>query len=148
MKKKRILLTLFICTALFSIMCAVFYLGTDERPIKSVSALDGKECGIDFYESERLLTIGISEKNVEFPKNALRGEYVTVKLKGEPGTLYSIRVYTPSEKSNLSVFESKKADANGNVSWTWKISKNMSDGYVRAVVFGDDGCAQIKMKVA
>lgn len=152
MKMKRLVLTLSLCAVMFSAACAAYLLGlVGEAPAKEIRTVTEAPYGakeLEFYESDRLFSIGFSETDIECPRTALRGEYVTVKLKGEAGAIYGIRTYTPSGKSYSSVFESKRADAYGEVSWTWKISKSIADGDVRVIIFGDDGYAQMKMRIA
>lgn len=55
-------------------------------------------------------------------------ENATVKITGAPNTDYSIAVYYSSSKSTASGLENKKSDANGSVSWTWKVGGKTKSG--------------------
>lgn len=148
-KGKRLFLSLCLCLLIFSAVCGAYSVGLEGSACKSVREIDTEnaEKELMFYESERLDTIGFSSEDVKFSGEARRGENVYVSVNGEAGAVYGIRVYTPSGKSVSSAFESKTADSKGNVSWTWKVSENISDGYVRVIVFGENGCAQMKMRI-
>lgn len=52
------------------------------------------------------------------------GEFQTLTIKGKPDTEYAIKVYYRSSASKADGLENKKSDANGNVSWTWKVGTN------------------------
>lgn len=52
------------------------------------------------------------------------GEFQTLTIKGRPDTEYAIKVYYRSSASKADGLENKKSDANGNVSWTWKVGTN------------------------
>ncbi len=145
MNIRKTLLTAAISVALFAVMCGTYIFGLPDKVFKEVKVTPNGECS--FYESENVDLIGFSENDIAFSDTAFRGGSVYVNVKGEAGKAYSIKVFTPSGKSGSSVFESKRADENGNVHWTWKVSDNISDGYIRVIVFGENEYAQIKMKI-
>ena len=66
-----------------------------------------------------------------------RNEYATVSIVGKPNTKYTITVYYKSGASTAEGLEPKTSDANGNVSWTWKIGGRTSPGTYRLVIAGD-----------
>ena len=65
-----------------------------------------------------------------------RNEYATVSIVGKPNTKYTITVYYKSGASTAEGLEPKTSDANGNVSWTWKIGGRTSPGTYRLVIAG------------
>lgn len=66
------------------------------------------------------------------------GNHATIFIQGTPGKTYSIDFYeTPSSKADSSALEDKKADANGFVSWSFKI-KNTCDLGIRKVVIREE----------
>ncbi len=63
------------------------------------------------------------------------GNQATIFVQGTPGKTYSIEFYeTPSVVASSSSLEDKKADANGFVSWTFKIGSNCNPGKRKLVV--------------
>lgn len=73
-----------------------------------------------------------------------RNENATISIKGNPGTEYMITVIYPSgTASTAEGLESKKADSNGNVSWTWHIGGRTKPGEGTARISG--GGAEIKV---
>ncbi|SHI74505.1 Endonuclease YncB, thermonuclease family [Geosporobacter subterraneus DSM 17957] len=65
------------------------------------------------------------------------GENATASIQGTPGKEYTISVYYSSGASKASGLEPKKADANGNVSWTWKVGPSTKPGQYKVVIEGD-----------
>ena len=55
-----------------------------------------------------------------------KNEDATVTVQGLPNTEYDITVYYPSGISTAEGLEKKRSDADGNVSWTWRIGGNTS----------------------
>ena len=58
----------------------------------------------------------------------------TATVKGKPGATYSISVYYGGTESTAKGLDSKKADANGNVSWTWTVGSNTTPGTQSVIV--------------
>ena len=68
--------------------------------------------------------------------NYSRNENATISITGLPNTQYSIAVYYNSGKSTAAGLVNKTSDANGHVSWTWKIGSKTNPGTYRAVITG------------
>lgn len=66
-----------------------------------------------------------------------RNQYATISIIGQPGAQYTITVHYNSGPSKAKGLEPKTADANGNVSWTWKIGGNTSEGTYRVDIQGN-----------
>lgn len=64
-------------------------------------------------------------------------ENATITIKGTPGEEYSITVYYKSGPSKADGLEDKIADADGEVSWTWKIGPRTSAGDWEILISGD-----------
>jgi hypothetical protein len=65
---------------------------------------------------------------------AARGSTATLSAKAPPGAQCTITVYYKSGPSQAQGLGPKQADANGNVSWSWKVSPNTTQGTWRVVV--------------
>ncbi|AOT68305.1 stalk domain-containing protein [Geosporobacter ferrireducens] len=65
------------------------------------------------------------------------GENATVTIQGTPGVEYKISVFYSSGASKAAGLEAKKADSNGNVSWTWKVGSSTKPGKYDVVIKGD-----------
>lgn len=66
------------------------------------------------------------------------GNHATVIVQGTPGKTYSIEFYeSPSRLANYSALEEKKADANGFVSWSFKV-RNTCDLGTRKVIIKEN----------
>ena len=148
MKTKRITVSGGLCLLLFCVLCTIYLSGIEARAYTEIRILDGDIPNYSVYESETLETVGFSEEDVSFLATAYRGESVYVSVKGEPEELYKIAVYNPSGKSSSSELVSKRAGKDGGVYWSWKVSDNISDGYIRVVVSGENQYAQMKIRIA
>ena len=60
----------------------------------------------------------------------------TLTAKVLPNTKYDIDVYYSSGRSKAKGLEEKTSDANGNISWSWKVGQNTKSGEYRIVVYG------------
>ncbi len=67
-----------------------------------------------------------------------RNENATLTIIGKPNTEYKISVYYSTTASTASGLEKKTSDANGNVSWTWKVGGSTNSGEHRIVISGGD----------
>lgn len=65
-----------------------------------------------------------------------RNEIATVSITAKPNTTYSITVYYSSGASKADGLENKTSDANGNVSWSWKIGGRTKPGTYNIVITG------------
>lgn len=84
---------------------------------------------------------------VEWPETISQGSTATVTIKGEPNTTYSIKVYIKSGTSSAKGLEDKVSDANGYVTWTWKISSRTSTGDFKIIVTGGDTVAEVPYSI-
>lgn len=146
MKAKKLVISGAICAVLFFSLSFVFMLGVEQRSYTDIRSVESDAPYV--YESETLCLVGFSEDDIAFSATAFRGENVYVNVKGETGKLYSITVFNPSGKSSASALVSKRAGEDGMVYWNWKVADNVSDGYIRVIVSGEDKYAQMKIKIA
>lgn len=84
---------------------------------------------------------------VSWPQTIVRGTEGTVTIKGEPNTTYSIKVYYKSGPSSASGLEDKVSDADGYVTWTWKVSSRTGTGTFKIVVSGGGDSSQVEYSV-
>ncbi len=147
MKIQRMLACGASCLMLFSVLCVIYLLGIEGKDYTEAKALDGEGQAYSFYESETLDLVGFSESDISFSDTAYRGESVYVSIKGDADKLYGIAVFNASGKSSFSALVSKRANADGDVYWSWKVSENASDGYIRVIVTGEGEYAQMKIKI-
>ena len=64
------------------------------------------------------------------------GQNATLSAKGKPNTAYDIKVVYSSGESSAKGLEDKTSDANGNVSWTWKVGAKTKPGTYTITVKG------------
>lgn len=132
---------------MFCVISTVYLLGIEAKSYTEVRELNNGALANCIYESETLRTVGLSGDDVAFSAAAYRGESVYVSIKGKPEALYEIAVYNPSGKSSSSALVSKRAGKDGSVYWSWSVSDNISDGYIRVIVSGGNQYAQMKMEI-
>lgn len=65
------------------------------------------------------------------------GEYATATIKGTPGVEYKINIYYLSGASKAKGLEPKKANNNGDISWTWTVGPRTKPGKYKIVIVGD-----------
>ncbi len=80
--------------------------------------------------------ISAEEITVNGTLNFLRNEYATISITGIPNTEYHISVFYHSGESTAAGLESNTSDANGNISWTWKIGGKTTPGTYHATIVG------------
>ena len=66
-----------------------------------------------------------------------RNEQATLSINADPGVEYTITVYYNSGASEAEGLEPKTADADGNVSWTWRIGGRTAPGTYRVIIQGN-----------
>ena len=71
-----------------------------------------------------------------YPFIVRRNEEVTLNVIGLPNTEYDINVYYSSGVSKAKGLENKISDANGYVSWSWKIGGSTNSGNYRIDLIG------------
>ena len=77
-----------------------------------------------------------------------QGETATVRVKGTPGTAYSIRVKLPSGSySNAAALSEKTADAEGVVEWSWTIQSNTRTGTATVTVTGGEDILEFTFSI-
>ena len=84
---------------------------------------------------------------VTWPEEISGGEAGTVTIQGKPNTAYSIEVYYKSGPSSAKGLEEKVSDAEGFVTWTWKVSKNTKPGDFKIVVTGGGETVEVPFSV-
>ncbi len=98
-----------------------------------------RKCSVCKTEEEKVLDAlpsGGDITVVASPGTIVRGNEATVTIKGAPNTEYDITVKYSSGPSSAKGLENKVSDANGNVSWTWKVAKNTKVGTYTITVEG------------
>lgn len=81
------------------------------------------------------------------PETAYRNQKVSVKIKGEPHTLYCITVTYSSGQSTAAGLQPKESDAYGYVSWTWKVGGRTESGIYPITVEGGGASETVWFKV-
>jgi hypothetical protein len=84
---------------------------------------------------------------LSWPETIGRNETGTVKIKGKANTEYKITVYYKSGPSSASGLEAKTSDADGYVSWSWKIGGRTSPGTFKIVLEGGGEKATVEFTV-
>lgn len=74
-----------------------------------------------------------------FPSSVSRNSNATVSIHGQPNTDYSITVRYKSGTASADGLETKTSDANGNVTWSWKIGGKTSTSYNPSVTVSGGG---------
>lgn len=67
-----------------------------------------------------------------------RGETASVEVIGEPNKEYSITVFYSSGPSTAAGLESKRSDANGCVSWSWRVGSRTRAGEYKIEITGEN----------
>lgn len=98
---------------------------TEAASIPSAAASSAPETTVDPSSSAEPGS-GIQLVSVTSPIYA--GDYAAIKIKGEPGTRYSITVYYTSGPSKASGLEAKTSDGEGYASWTWRVGTRTKAG--------------------
>lgn len=65
-----------------------------------------------------------------------RNETATLTIKGKPNTTYSISVFYSDSASTADGLENKTSDANGNVTWKWKVGGRTNPGTHKITISG------------
>lgn len=75
------------------------------------------------------------------PGTVSKGSSASISIKGKPNTQYSISVHYSSGVSKANGLEAKTSDANGSVTWSWKIGAKTKSGTYDIVI--SDGTDEI-----
>ncbi|MBQ9132192.1 MAG: hypothetical protein IJX62_06960, partial [Clostridia bacterium] len=76
-----------------------------------------------------------------------RGNKATVEVRGKPGVEYDIVVRYSSGESSAAGLENKTADAEGYVSWTWRVGGSTKAGTYTVRVIGGGEELEITLTV-
>jgi hypothetical protein len=88
-----------------------------------------------------------SVKIISVTSPAARNSTAILKAKVTPNATASIVVHYKSGASKAAGLESKKADANGNVSWSWHVGGNTTIGTWRITVSSGNASAETSFQV-
>lgn len=70
----------------------------------------------------------------DITEEVIKGDIGRISIVGKKNHEYSISVMYSSGKSNADGLENKTSDENGNVSWEWKVSKNVKPGTYKIII--------------
>lgn len=93
-------------------------------------------CGAEETEAVEVLPVENGFVFVSWSETIGRNEDAHVTIKGQPGVEYEITVYYKSGPSTAKGLESKVADENGYVTWTWHVGGRTSLGTFEILVTG------------
>lgn len=71
---------------------------------------------------------------VALPEDVKKGEEITIEVKGKPNTKYDIDVMYKSGASMAKGLENKYSNDEGMVSWTFKVSNNVTPGNYKIII--------------
>lgn len=74
-----------------------------------------------------------------WPKTASRNETVSVTIKGKANTKYYIEVNYKTGPSTSKDLDPKTSNANGEITWTWKVGARSAAGTFDIIVKDDEG---------
>lgn len=102
--------------------------------------------GIQIQNSEKIIdsNSSISKEKIKliFLTEAIKkGKSATITIQGKANTNYSIQVKYKSGVSSASGLEDKISDSDGKVSWTWKVSSNVTPGTYEIIV-SSESCSK------
>lgn len=113
----------------------------ETQPVQTEPAVTETTQPTQTEATEQVLVI------VQWPQSIHRNEEGTVTIQGKPNTTYSIKVYYKSGPSTAKGLEDKTSDADGFVTWTWKVSSRTSYGDFKIVVIGGGETAEVAYSV-
>lgn len=85
---------------------------------------------------------------VSYTTTVSRGDYASIKIKGEPDTNYTCDVKYKTQMSTAKGLGVKKSDDEGYVAWEWKVGTNTSLDYRLTIMIkggGDDASVQFRV---
>lgn len=85
----------------------------------------------------------ITLEMVSVTSSVARGADATLRARTAPGAYCTITVYYKSGPSEAAGLSPKTADAQGNVSWTWRVGTNTTPGSWRIVVTAEKDGSQV-----
>lgn len=99
-------------------------------------------------ETQATESTGTGIEFISWPETTAAGETVTVTIKGQPDTSYSITVCYKSGASKASGLECQTSDSEGYASWTWRIGSRTSPGTFKIEVSGGGERETVKFTIA
>lgn len=76
---------------------------------------------------------------IDYSDTVGRGEYAYIKIQGAPNTDYDCEVEYKSGMSTAQGLGVKQSDANGNVTWKWKVGSRTSLDYTPTIYIDGGG---------
>ncbi len=76
---------------------------------------------------------------IDYSDSVRRGAYAYIEIQGAPNTDYTCEVEYKSGMSEASGLGTKSSDANGNVSWKWKVGTRTSLNYTPTIYIDGGG---------
>lgn len=113
---------------------------TEEEPPKQESAAQTKPVETDLNEGHTITDITVTSP-IAPNSNAVLTAHVL------PDTVYSITVYYSSGPSTAKGLTDKTSDADGTVSWEWKVGQRTKAGTYRIVITGGGDSAETTFTV-
>jgi len=95
------------------------------------------------------LTRSVGITIVDYSDVAKRGSYAFIKIQASPNTDYTCEVEYKSGMSTADGLGTKRSDANGNVSWKWKVGTRTSLNYTPTIyIEGGGDSTSVEFEVA
>lgn len=85
--------------------------------------------------------------NITVTSPISQNSIATLTAKVLPNTEYDIDVYYSSGESKAEGLENKTSDANGNISWSWKVGQRTKPGTYKIVISGSGENKETKFTV-
>ena len=143
---KRLILHVAISVALFSVATAIL-LGGIKDTLMHYGVEEAEESETLFTEGDGYSCAGEPIETVEMPSRVRAGDAVYLRFKGERYTVYDIRVYYPSGRSESSVFSPRKSDGEGVFGWEFTVPYSVSEGTLRITVLGESSVLMTEMEI-
>lgn len=90
-----------------------------------------------FTKKEAFTNTAASLKITRNPGTVSNNDYATLEAVGKPNTEYTLTVYYSTTASKAKGTGKAKSDANGKVSWTWKVGAKTAPGEHKIVITGN-----------
>ena len=109
--------------------------GNESGYAKAVNAFTAKKAAEKTKTDNVSKTTGVLKITQE-AGTVYNNSNATVKAVGKPNTEYCLSVYYSTQVSKAQGTGKAKSDANGNVSWTWKVGANTREGSHKIEITG------------
>lgn len=120
---------------------------TKQSSVQAASSTTSKETSKTSPEVKTETKQEESVKIISVTSPAARNSTATLKAKVKPGATASIVVHYKSGASKAAGLEPKKADSNGNVSWSWHVGGNTTLGNWRITISSGNSSAETYFEV-